>query len=349
MDTMEALRCVCGGNIILAPDGKSGRCEFCGTEYREQVLKAVMSGAVKVEGPVEMVMGDSQKERTAKNAETYIMLGEYEKAKDAYGQMISDFPDDYRGWWGLCSMEFTKFINDRDYNADGQSEDSLIDGKYLDNALRLSPDKTPFTEFFERFIEAHGESPRLNAAAAEVYSDLADRCCRVQPQISVFSRWLLFSADGVFEKLGDAGLKEFLKQFKIRYVNAVAAGGLKPERPFYVGFWGNYFPDFALIASRPFMSCVMGLLASNKVKVSATQYGEITFPNGAGRDVYLPHNANTAVIGRWLICSGEAILFPQAITKEAFFRAGGLCTRCGGTFKGVFTKVCTACGAKKEY
>lgn len=349
METMEALRCVCGGNIVLAPDGRSGKCEFCGTEYREQVLKAVMSGAVKVEGPVEMVMGDSQKEHNFKNADTYIMLGEYEKAVEAYMQMIRDFPEDYRGWWGICSLEFTKFINNRDYSVPGGSEDTLIDAKYFDNALRLAGDSSPFVAYFERFLEAHGDAPRLDSAVSQVYSDFSEHCCRVQPRLSVFSRWLLFSADDVFSRLENDGLNEFLKGFKLRYVNAVLTGGLLPERAFDVKFWGQYLPDHPLIASRPFVSCVSGILASMKVKIYASESGCHFFRNGAGRNIYLTNNINTAIIGRWMICGTESILLTRPVDKAEFFRAGGLCTSCGGSFRGVFSKTCSVCGRKKDY
>ncbi len=35
--------------------------------------------------------------------------------------------------------------------------------------------------------------------------------------------------------------------------------------------------------------------------------------------------------------------------QQAKYRQDGLCRHCGGTFKGLFTKVCTQCGHKKDY
>lgn len=40
-------------------------------------------------------------ERLIKNGQTYLELGEYPAAKEAYKRATGEFPEDYRGWWGL--------------------------------------------------------------------------------------------------------------------------------------------------------------------------------------------------------------------------------------------------------
>lgn len=51
-------------------------------------------------------------QRLIKNGETHIRLQNYDAAESVYNALVEDYPDDYRGWWGLIlckTKEFTEF------------------------------------------------------------------------------------------------------------------------------------------------------------------------------------------------------------------------------------------------
>ena len=53
--------------------------------------------------------GEAEKERLLHNAETNENFKEYDKASEIYWQVTEDYPDDYRGWYGMASMKTRKF------------------------------------------------------------------------------------------------------------------------------------------------------------------------------------------------------------------------------------------------
>ena len=51
-------------------------------------------------------------QRNLKNAETHIRLQNYSAAEVLYKDIVNDYPDDYKGWWGLivcATKDFTEF------------------------------------------------------------------------------------------------------------------------------------------------------------------------------------------------------------------------------------------------
>ena len=98
---MEKLQCsVCGGTLVMSNDGEKAVCESCGMSFKKETVKKMimeLSGPVKVEG---IQNSDSLADR----AETFLRLGETEKAHAAFRQMTDEYPADYRGWWGLTRL-----------------------------------------------------------------------------------------------------------------------------------------------------------------------------------------------------------------------------------------------------
>ena len=98
---MEKLQCsVCGGTLVMSDDGEKAVCESCGMSFKKETVKKMimeLSGPVKVEG---IQNSDSLADR----AETFLRLGEQEKARAAFRQMVDEYPADWRGWWGLTRL-----------------------------------------------------------------------------------------------------------------------------------------------------------------------------------------------------------------------------------------------------
>ena len=144
---MEKLQCsVCGGALVMSDDGEKAVCESCGMSFKkETVNKMIMelSGPVKVEG---IQNSDSLADR----AETFLRLGETEKAHAAFRQMTDEYPADYRGWWGLTRlMDWEKYFYD---SGTGKAAMPLV----CKRALEFAPEeaKEEIRTYFENQISA---------------------------------------------------------------------------------------------------------------------------------------------------------------------------------------------------
>lgn len=93
---MQKLQCsCCGGKLTMNADGVA-TCQFCGMEYAPEAVQKMiveLKGSVQVEG---MDTADT----LAKRAETFLSLKEIEEAREIFGKLAKQYPDDYRGWWG---------------------------------------------------------------------------------------------------------------------------------------------------------------------------------------------------------------------------------------------------------
>mgnify|MGYP000156039225 FL=1 len=144
---MEKLQCsVCGGALVMSDDGEKAVCESCGMSFKKETVKKMimeLSGPVKVEG---IQNSDSLADR----AETFLRLGETEKAHAAFRQMTDEYPADYRGWWGLTRlMDWEKYFYD---SGTGKAAMPLV----CKRALEFAPEeaKEEIRTYFENQISA---------------------------------------------------------------------------------------------------------------------------------------------------------------------------------------------------
>ena len=133
---------ICGGSLMMNVDNIA-ECESCGMKYsKEKVVQMV-----KIDGAVEITKGEAEKERLLKNAYTYSKLNKHKEAEEIYVKITQEFPDDWRGWFGLGKMYFTQ------YNADIKYEEGHVSAKrhiqrveYAENqyktAMRMADEKT---------------------------------------------------------------------------------------------------------------------------------------------------------------------------------------------------------------
>lgn len=98
---MEKLQCsICGGNLVMSDDGESAICDSCGIKYKKETVKKMI---MEISGPVQ-VEGIHNSNSLAERAETFLQLGEIQKATDAFRKLADEYPGDYRGWWGLTRL-----------------------------------------------------------------------------------------------------------------------------------------------------------------------------------------------------------------------------------------------------
>ena len=105
---MKKLRCACCGGEMDYPGSMDApiRCPFCQTQYAPETAKKMLvelSGPVRIDGTVQ-VEGIDNANALAHRAEVFLSLGERKRADDIFESLRSQFPDDYRGWWGETRM-----------------------------------------------------------------------------------------------------------------------------------------------------------------------------------------------------------------------------------------------------
>ena len=111
MEVKKLVCDVCGGQIEMQSGGK-GVCTSCGTPYSAEIIKDKIQeirGTVKVDGPVETVKGDAEKERLLNLANDCLNKGNLDEARRIYTTVSKEYSNDWRGWWGIiCSTSIEK-------------------------------------------------------------------------------------------------------------------------------------------------------------------------------------------------------------------------------------------------
>lgn len=161
MAFVEAKCSACGGAIQLDDAKESGFCMYCGTRV---LLSEAIPQKVRVEGIQTL---DSK----LHNAETYIKLGEIEKAISLLNQITEDFTSDYRAWWTLAKVKhafdyFYNQINPRLTNNIERSKEYkyVISLANADQMERVNKEYLPYNNIIESNRE---ESERRRRATLD--------------------------------------------------------------------------------------------------------------------------------------------------------------------------------------
>lgn len=107
MEVKKLVCDVCGGQIEMQSGGK-GVCTSCGTPYSAEIIKDKIQeirGTVKVDGPVETVKGDAEKERLIKTAQECFRKGAVDEADKMFRKISKDYPNEWRAWMGIVYCE----------------------------------------------------------------------------------------------------------------------------------------------------------------------------------------------------------------------------------------------------
>ena len=139
---MATLVCdICGGKLVMQSGGVA-KCDSCGMEYtKERIQEKVqeIKGTVKIDGPVETVKGDAEKERLLNMANDCLNKGNLEEAKRIYTTVSKEYSNDWRGWWGIiCSTPLPESIFPTGIVTD--SKQYFLDYEFK-MALSFAPDK----------------------------------------------------------------------------------------------------------------------------------------------------------------------------------------------------------------
>lgn len=113
MPLVPAKCTVCGAVLTIDSTKEAAVCQSCGNAF-------VVENAINnyntynnivnnITADTVVVNAESEKEQLYRNAETFRKLGKYEKAKSYFDDMVKNYSDDWRGWWGLILCETEDF------------------------------------------------------------------------------------------------------------------------------------------------------------------------------------------------------------------------------------------------
>lgn len=103
----------CGANIQVDSKLDAAVCDSCGTPFI--VEKAIQhyhtTNITNVSAGVVNVVGGLPKEDRINAADTFYKMKDYNKAFELYEKIATDYPDDYRGWWGQARAYTSGLLN----------------------------------------------------------------------------------------------------------------------------------------------------------------------------------------------------------------------------------------------
>jgi len=97
---------MCGGDVELSPDKTYGICSYCGNSVKVSETREEQRANLK---NIADNVAAASLERLIQNSNTYLELGDYSSAQEVFNRITKEYPEDYRGWWGLIVCETKGF------------------------------------------------------------------------------------------------------------------------------------------------------------------------------------------------------------------------------------------------
>lgn len=141
---MIVLKCkMCGGDVELSPDKTYGICSYCGNNVK--LSETGHEQKVSLKDIADNVASTSL-ERLIQNSNTYLKLSDYSSAQEVFSRITKEYPEDYRGWWGLIVCETKGF--------EIIKKDQTNINKWFKNVKQLAPEDelSNFRSEFEVYI-----------------------------------------------------------------------------------------------------------------------------------------------------------------------------------------------------
>lgn len=172
----------CGAPLQVDNSHEAAVCPYCNSAYI--VEKAIqnfnfsVTNNITAQNVIIAGKGEMEKERLLQNAQTNENFKEYDKALEIYAQVSEDYPDDYRGWFGMASMKTHKFkildISDREFTQISS---------YIDKSMICAPDaqKSSIKSTWDQYLANHFAFLDKKKASAK---DLKSKSEKLEEQIA---------------------------------------------------------------------------------------------------------------------------------------------------------------------
>lgn len=118
----------CGGELTVDEKKKEAVCQYCGTSFM-------------ISNPEVHVHNGQSMEEKLNSAETFLTVHQdFEKAYTIFEQIANEFPNDYRGWWGMARAATHEF---QDVDHHGKSESNVRHAQNVaPEAVRIEVNET---------------------------------------------------------------------------------------------------------------------------------------------------------------------------------------------------------------
>lgn len=239
---------LCNGSLVMDDSREFAICEYCGTKYMASTLRAKVmeiKGTVKVEGAVETTFGNAEKERLLYNAETNIKLNDYDKANQIFHNVIDQYPDDYRGHFGVFKTQILGFFNNNNKYSYKDFSYSLT---YLEKALMLCSDNNDIITFFTSIVDSCSVNLHL-----QTYRNTNIKHCVTADLVYVnystvdeFTAWLIKDRNLILRLINSEKLAKSLNNISFMYHNMVSNKMIAPYcfNDFGQDIHGNIIPVY---------------------------------------------------------------------------------------------------------
>lgn len=144
---------ICGQNEMEPVDGEPNmyRCAYCGTKYTKEQLQERL---VKIDGPIK-VEGVQDFDKLLENGNTFLKLGELDKAYDAFTRLTNEYPNKYESWYG-----YVKTCVERGETTDGKIKTAKQVANELEKMqilqdLKMTAQKLESEEDYKKAIRYH--------------------------------------------------------------------------------------------------------------------------------------------------------------------------------------------------
>ena len=145
------MQCVCGGYLIMDAEMRYAICEYCSLKYdRQSIVQNVKVGGIL--GYDELV----------KNAETYLLFPDLNKATEIFIEITNKYPDKWRGWWGLIETRTHNFKNINFTNCEMEINTLNYINNYYKRATMSIYVTTEDKEYMKLKINAYKQSIIIN-------------------------------------------------------------------------------------------------------------------------------------------------------------------------------------------
>lgn len=332
MDKMQALKCdLCNGSLIIDDSREFAVCEFCGTKYMANTLRKSIQ---KIKGTVEVVPGENTKEKIKNDIKAFIAIDNLFKALLLLTDYTDTYPSDPAGYFlkldFICTQGCTTRIES-------------FRKHHLDNPEAFLYHQAYFYGSKYVFLDFRDNLSILNKLTSTSYTN---KYAKLLLDL-IKSGTTLFRFDGQFDCSSFSD-----PQYRNPYIQK-ALDALKTE----------------LIET---LGGEIGLSAFDEGVANAREYGKLCEYDNQPINFYstdcffllgnqiLSIGGNNDIGYKLEFFTLSHIPNIQELKKikqkndiinyqKKIYQKNNLCQYCGGSFKGIFKKICTKCGELKDY
>ncbi|MBR0401992.1 MAG: hypothetical protein IJH73_05720 [Lachnospiraceae bacterium] len=151
MELVPAKCTECGAILQVDPSKDAWICDHCGTPFIVEKGIQMMTVAV--------VPGAAMANKLFEDAEAFLSFGDYGQAFTAFGKMTTEFPRDWRGWFGITRALCGRWLKQGYYSESGGNPP--YEAEALRRALTLNPDAGAYIPFFTGILNRVEQNTHL--------------------------------------------------------------------------------------------------------------------------------------------------------------------------------------------